>query len=79
MLDVIQKNEWSTKMFDLQKQPLELFYKKAVLKNYTIIRGKDLRCSLILIKLQGFSCENCKIFKNICSEEHLRTAASKFI
>ena len=35
-----------------QKQPLEVFCKKAALKNFTIAQGKHLCWSLFLIKLQ---------------------------
>ena len=56
-----------------------MFYKKAVLKNFAIFTGKQLRWGLYLIKLEArlFSCEHCKIFKNTYSEEHLATAASE--
>ena len=37
-----------------QKQPLEAFYKKAVLKNFAILSGKQLCWSHFLIKLQAF-------------------------
>ena len=57
----------------VQKQPLEVFYKKGVLKNST---EKKLCSSLFLIKLQAlglqlyqkktwahvFSCESCEIY-----------------
>ena len=63
--------------------------KKAVPKGFTIFPRKHL-CRNLLIKLhalglqlyqketstQVFSCEYCKILKNTCFEEHLRTAAS---
>ena len=35
-----------------QKQPPDVFYKKAVLKYFAIFTGKHLRWSLFLIKLQ---------------------------
>ena len=44
-----------------KKQPPEIFYKNAFLKNFTIFSGKHL----------------CKIFKNTYFEEHRRTAASE--
>ena len=71
-----------------QKQPSEVFYKKAVLKNFAIFTGKHLCWSLFLIKLQAFrpdskrdpstciSCESCEMLKNISFEEHLQTVAS---
>ena len=36
-----------------KKQPLEVFYKKAVLQNFSIFTGKYLYSSLFLITLQG--------------------------
>ena len=52
--------------------------KKAFYKNFAVFTCKNLCWSLFLIKLQvfSFSCEYCKMFKNICFEEHPRTAAS---
>ena len=51
-----------------KKQPLEAFYKKTVLKNFTR--------PVTLLKIDSmFFCECCKIFKNIYFEKHLRTAA----
>ena len=35
---------------DLQKQPPQVFYKKAVLKNFALFTGKNLCWSLILLK-----------------------------
>ena len=40
-----------TKKVFLQKQTPEMFYTKAVLKNFAIFTGKHLRWSLFLIKL----------------------------
>ena len=37
------------------KQPLQVFYKKSVFKNFAIFTGKNLCWSLFLIKLQAFS------------------------
>ena len=56
-----------------------MFYKKGVLKNFTIFTGKHLCQSLFLscnfiIKetlAQGLSCEFCKTFKNAFFTEHL--------
>ena len=39
--------------FIIEKLPLEVFHKKAVLKNFAIFTGKYLRWSLFLIKLQA--------------------------
>ena len=36
---------------NVQKQPLEMFYNKAVLKNFAMFIGKNLSWSLLLIKL----------------------------
>ena len=67
-----------------------VFYKKAVLTNIAIFKGKHLCMSLFLIKLKAFrpatllkrdsntglfSCGYCQNFKNTYFEEHLRTAA----
>ena len=69
-----------------KKQPPEVFYKKAVLKNFAIFRGKTLCWSLFLINVAGhpatlnetptqaFSCGYCKIFQNIFFEEHIQKA-----
>ena len=38
----------------IQKQPLEMFYKKAALNNFVIFTGKHLCWSLLLIKLQAW-------------------------
>ena len=57
-----------------------MFYKKAVLKNFAIFTGKQLRWGLYLIKSEAqlfVFCEYHKIFKNTYSEEHLQAAASK--
>ena len=57
----------------------EVFCEKGVLKNVVIITGKRLRWSLFLIKLPTFRpiifLWILQIFKNICFEEYLRTAA----
>ena len=61
-----------------QKHSLEVFYKKAVPKNYAIFTGKYQCWSCFLIKLkkrQVISCEGCEIFKNIYLEKRLRKAA----
>ena len=67
-----------------QKQPLEVFYKKAVLKKLAIFTGKHLHWSIFLIKLQAlqlyckeiptqlFSCEYCEIFKKTYFEEYCK-------
>ena len=40
---------------EIQNQPAEVFYKKAVLKNVVIFTGKHLYWSHFLIKLLAFS------------------------
>ena len=71
----------------IQKQPLEVFYKKKpVPKNCAIFIGKHLRWSLFLIKFfnklyqketptQVLSSEYCEVFKNTNFEEHLPATA----
>ena len=68
-----------------KKQPPEVFYKKAVLKNFSILTGKYLCSSLFLIKLRPFRLvtflkrdpnagvfgEYCEIFKKAYFEENL--------
>ena len=52
---------WTVTLSNWKKQPLEVFYKNAALKNFVTFTGKDL----------------CQIFKNTYFEEHLHTAASE--
>ena len=64
-----------------QLQPPEVFYKKAVLKNFAIFKVKHLCWSLFLIKLSTFRPVNllerdpaqviscCKVFKKTYFEE----------
>ena len=73
-----------------QKQPLDVFCKKVVLKNFVQFTGKHLYQSLFFNKVacvasnfikketrsQVFSCEFCEIFKKTYFEEHLQTATS---
>ena len=65
-----------------EKQPPEVFYKKAVLSNFAIFTGKHQCRSLFLIKLlkrdsiketpaKVFACEYCEIFKNTYFEKTL--------
>ena len=68
----------------MQKQPPEVFCKKAVLRNFAIFTGKQLCWSPFLIKLHSsnpstllkksptkvFSCEYCKIPKINYLEKH---------
>ena len=68
--------------FFLQNQPLKMFYKKGIFRNFVKLRRKHLRWSFFLIKsktpTQTFSCEIYELFKNTYFEEHLRTTASTF-
>ena len=52
---MIQKHshEGDYAIFPLQKQPPEVFYKEAVLKNFAIFTAKHLCWSLFLIKLHA--------------------------
>ena len=68
----------------------QMFFKIGVLKNFAVFIGKHLCWSLIFNRVadfrpatilkkrleQMFYCKYCKIFKNTCFEEHLRTTAS---
>ena len=71
----------------MQKQPLEVFYKKAVLRNFAILTGKCLCWNPAFNKVVGL--QACKlqkeiptqvfsgeIFKNIYFQEDLRMAVS---
>ena len=54
--NILQEIYWCNVGPDhIQKQPLEVFCKKCVLKNFTLFTGKHLCWSLFLIKLQSFS------------------------
>ena len=44
----------------VQKQPPEVFYKKAVLQTFAIFAGKHLRWSPWLVKLQAWACNFIK-------------------
>ena len=73
----------------LQKQPPEVFYKKAVIKNFAVLTGKQLCWSLFLVKLQASRLATllkretpkhvffCEIFKNAYFVKHWQTAASE--
>ena len=54
---------------------LEVFYKKAVLKYFTIFTGLLLHETPVLESL--FNSEYCKIFQSTYFEEHLQTADSE--
>ena len=61
--------------FFLQNQPLKMFYKKGIFRNFVKLRRKHLCWSFFLIKsktpTQTFSCEIYEPFKNTYFEEHL--------
>ena len=83
-LSLCSGNNTHWKLSLLSLLPTEVFYKKAVLENFAIFTRKHLRGSIFLIKLQKketstqmFSCQYCKILKNIYSDEQLRMAASE--
>ena len=61
---ILKKTYFIFLSLTIQKQLLEQFYKKAVLKNLAIFIGKHLCWSLFLVKMKAFR------------EEHLRTTAS---
>ena len=72
---------------DVQKQPLAVFYKKSVLKNFVKFTGKHLyqghlpqACTFIKkdTLVQVFSSEFCEISKNTFFTEHLRASASLY-
>ena len=69
-----------------QKQPPEVFYKKAVFRNFAIFTEKHECQSLLLIKFyeketltQVFSCEYCELSKNTYFEERLQMTASVLV
>ena len=78
---------WNT-FFCRQKQSLEVFYKKGVLKNFAELQLCQslffsnvgcLKPATLLRKTlaQVFSCEFCEIFKNTFSTEHIQMTASE--
>ena len=54
MFKVNNKDTKTTSGVQLQKQPPEVFYQKAIPKNITIFTGNHVCWSLFLIKLQTF-------------------------
>ena len=59
MLQALRKKSCSVKGADTvtmnnKKQPSEVFYKKAVLKNFSVFTGKCLCLSLLLMKLWAY-------------------------
>ena len=72
----IQSNTRSNTPYLNTFHAVEVFYKKAALKNCARFTGKHLCWSLSLIKLR-LQFEYCEIFKNTYFEEHLRMAPSE--
>ena len=68
----------------IQKQQPQVFYKKAILKNFAIFPWQHWRRSISLIKLQAFSLATLlkrdfkcsEIFKHTYLREHVQKAAS---
>ena len=52
-LTVLGFSFYSFRLFDVQKQALEVFYRKGILKHFTIFTGRHMCQSLFLIKLQA--------------------------
>ena len=59
----------------IQKQPMEVFYKKDVLKNFAYFQRKIPVLEPIFNKVV----EICEIFKNVFFKEHLRKTTSENI
>ena len=66
--------EWFGLGYLSSKQSREVFYEKAVLKNFAILTGKRLCWSLQKTPIQVLSCEYRKSFKTTYFEKHLLTA-----
>ena len=77
------------KFFQNQKQPLDVLYKKSVLKIFVKLRRKQLQWSIFYNKVAGdacklnketpvqvFSCEFCETFKGPFFTERLRMTAA---
>ena len=62
----------------IQKQPLELFYKTAILRNFVIFTAKHLCWGLFFIKVAGFQASNC-IKKGLQHRYFLVNNIRKFI
>ena len=58
-------------LYQIEKQPPEVIYKKAVLINFIMFTGIHLRCSLSLIKLLSF--EYCEILRTPTHLYHAST------
>ena len=71
---------FETWVVSCQKHPPDVFYEKAVPKNFAILTGKYLFIGLQLYQKETptpvFFYEYCEIFKNTYFEVHLRTTAS---
>ena len=64
-----------------KKQPPEMFYKKAVIKNFSIFTGKYLCSSLFLIKLRTFRSSDLqkKRFQHKCFSVNIAKFLKKLI
>ena len=55
-VETVASDIWiSAVILELQKQPLEMFYEKGVLKNFAKFTGKHLCQSLFFNKVEGLS------------------------
>ena len=57
---------WGSHIYEMQKQPPEKFFKKAVFKNFAVFKGKHLCSSLFLIQSIA-KLFRTPILKNICN------------
>ena len=65
------RNDCLITFLKMQKQPPEVFYKRAVLKNFAIFKGKHTCWSLLLMQ------NIANFFQSTYFEEHLQAAASE--
>ena len=74
---VLQFFAWnSKKQLPMWFTDSEVFFKKAVLKHFTILTSVFNKFSDLQVN-KVFSCDFCKVFKSNYFEEHLRMAASE--
>ena len=83
--------QWKSYYSNVQKQSLEVFYKKRCSQKFRKFHGKTSVLESLFNKAAGLglqlyqletptqmlSCKICEIYKNTFFEEHLRTAASQ--
>ena len=65
------RNDCLITFLKMQKQPPEVFYKRAILKNFAIFTGKHTCWSLLLMQ------NIANFFQSTYFEEHLQAAASE--